>query len=798
MTQPTAVDPKLTIEWLNKFIMMAQWDKALPFQVVTLLSDQAAYQEFRKRVPTGGTKKTDQTDVNVQSTPVTVAREKLSQAVAGWPSLQELFAAEVDPFAGAPAQQLQLLAEVSDMTTDAQKMVYSRNGTFVAVIEALRQTQELDTEPLLVDWLHKFLTLFETKQAIAEMLYDLAESPHWLVVMASLRDGRDYTRDEEASVGQTLLTWQGKLTTELRSLLFKPGHLSRAPTQLIRMAWNNSQLFQEARESIPVDQREKDPLEERRQVANEALLLFEQKAQLDCGEIKADLMVLATVARHYINVRKFAKLDGFVYTWPEIARVAMSNYVALEYVEDLLVNRKPRPADSELDTREARELYEMCAANDRLIRFLRLRPRFAEIDEDELRRYRPLAPVVITETVEAPSGGSSLPDFAVQPTASPTAIPIANIYLEITKLEDGRLVDAPATAYQVAFTKRNFDVVVRRIEVSVEQLWEEMRSSMGVATDNDLPSVLKEAFASSPIAAEERITQGGNLLQERILSDDMEGQIVTTLSQKESLRLIVRSPEKEVHYLPWEWLWVAYPPQLLLRSPNCSIVRQYLPPRSILAETTTSAIVAPLKLLSILPPAPKGRRFSSDHTIRALNNIAIAHPVEHSILAQESATLRNIKEQLDQFKPQFVHFEGHIISDSEPDDDKRKDFFVLANQPILVEEFGQMLKEYGVQLLMIGRSEMRSVYRNVGVQVTLKLSQRALPLVIAPMRAIDDASATTFTAEFYDAFLQGNTLEAALYQARNRLASKGGDWSVFALFAETARLDYFRFLRDMA
>ena len=786
MNQPT-IDPKLIIEWLNKFVMMAQWDKTLPFHAVTLVRDPNAYEEFRKRVREGNTDGTDKT-------------EHLSKAVAGWVSLREIFAADVDPFAGAPLDQLQLLAEVSDMTTDPQKMVYSRNGTFIAVIEALRQSQELDTEPLLVDWLHKFLTLFETKHAVAQMLYELAETPHWLVVMASLRDGRDYTRDEAPAVGQTLPAWQGKLSTELRALLFKPGHLSRAPTKLIRMAWNNSQLFKEARDSIPVPEREKDPLEERRQVANEALLLFQQKAQLDCDAIKADLMVLATVARHFINVRKFAKLDGFVYTWPEIARVAMSNYLALEYVEDLLVNRMPRPTDRELDAREARELYEMCAGNDRLIRFLRLQPRFTEIDEDEFRRYRPLAPVVITESVESPwvSGTQTTREFIVPPSPSPPPLPakaLDNYIVEIVRLSDRPLsLDSDLFSYEISLSGISYSFSGYRVNLSVKKLWELILSGMGVASESELQKRFEELFKSAPTFAEDRMLSGGSVLETQVLTNDMQKYVSNVLLSDKPSRFVIRSEAMELHYLPWEWLsGVIAPTSLLLTNPKHSVVRQLALP-----DKTSTIPLSPLRLMSITPPAPKGRRFTSASTLTALENIATARPVEYRPLTGKATTLENIKNQLESFQPQFVHFEGHVVSYPGTGDEKRKDYFVTASQPITVEELGQMFKDHGVQLLTIGRSEIKGIYLNLGAQVTMTLSQQGLPALIAPMRAIDDASATTFTSEFYDAFLQGNTLEAALYQARRRTASKGGDWSVFALFADPTRLDYFQLLPDMA
>src|SRR5690242_4017099 len=288
MNQPTPIDPKLTIEWLNKLVMMAQWPGKLPFCVVWLFGAREQYQKFLLQVRTGATDDTDDTDQSVKT-----AREKLLEAVAKWPALKELFAATADPFANAPLDHLQLLADVSDITTDPQRMVWSRNGTFVAVVEVLQKSQDFDTEALIVDWLNKYFDLLEADESVAEMLYNLSEESYWLVVLASLRDGRDYTGDEAPIVAQTLREWQAKLTTELRAVLFKSGHLSRAPAKLIRMAWNNQQHFTDARNIIPADKRDQNPLEERKQVVNESLSFFKDKSRVEYDEIEADLLVLA-------------------------------------------------------------------------------------------------------------------------------------------------------------------------------------------------------------------------------------------------------------------------------------------------------------------------------------------------------------------------------------------------------------------------------------------------------------------------------------------------------------------------
>jgi hypothetical protein len=277
-----------------------------------------------------------------------------------------------------------------------------------------------------------------------------------------------------------------------------------------------------------------------------------------------------------------------------------------------------------------------------------------------------------------------------------------------------------------------------------------------------------------------------------LFSSGMQEQLSKLLAKNEPLRVVVKSRETEVHYLPWEWLPDLSPQQLLLSTPGHSVVRQFAEG----SEMPAGLLYSPLRLMSIIPPAPVGRRFIGDRTIKAFSNLATAG--HNYLLAGEDATLEKIVNELKVWPPQVVHFEGHVtVSVTNPDVDALE-LFLAGGGQVSIEEFGRLLKDNGVQLLVIGRNSMAQMYQNIGARAAFQFAEQGLPAVIAPMRAIDDASATTFTSEFYQAFLQGNTLESALHLARRKLASKGGDWSVFALFADPARLDYFQLLRESA
>ncbi|HEV2834185.1 MAG TPA: CHAT domain-containing protein [Pyrinomonadaceae bacterium] len=810
-TTPTEI--KQTIDWLNKLVAMAQWDAKLPFYTATLFSKPKPYQQFLREAKAEKIGVPDAPSPAEVETPFALAHRKLLERIAVTQQLHEMFGADQDPFYGASHEYLQLLAEVSDMSIDPSSEVSSRNGTFLAVCDELRrskewQTQQIDT--FLIDCLKKFLSLVETDEPIAKMLHELSLTPYWYVVLASLRDKLEYALEEGPAAAETVNQWRAKLTTDLRKLLFKPGHLSRAPIMLIRIAWTELETIKNVGRSLPPPAPDEDPDELRKQVATEALPLLKKKWATVFLGIESDLKVLAIVARHFINVRKFAKLDGFVYTWPEIARLGMANYVALEYVEEVLVGKR-KATETELEAKEATDLYNKCQNNHALIRFLRLKPYFSEIDENELRRYRPLAPIVITDTPpKSPVEQARSGDFAPQQQpASPSTPKRFDVsVLHIKRMTE--VLSESETAYEVALSGRDPRQTSGPL-FAVRKLLENIRSSMGASSDVNLQEVLKELFSSSPTLAEERMARGGLTLENQIFLPELSDEI-RILPLGKGRRLIINSPDGEIHFLPWEWLPAKVTPGVLLASPDYSIVRGALekptdppylatPPPISPAPLIPPPLIPPLRVLGIFPTAPRGRRFTSEETLKTLGPLLTTAGGDFKFLVESDATLKNVEFYLDDLKPQVVHFEGYMGTASTTGFETDELRILLSkpdNEGIPVEWFGGLLKGKGVQLLVTGRNSTTRLYDNRIAIAALRMLKAGVPAIITPIRAIADASATTFTAEFYSAFLQENTLEAALHIARRKLASKGGDWSVFALFADPARLDSFQLLLEIA
>jgi hypothetical protein len=300
--------------------------------------------------------------------------------------------------------------------------------------------------------------------------------------------------------------------------------------------------------------------------------------------------------------------------------------------------------------------------------------------------------------------------------------------------------------------------------------------------------MLKELFSSDLSFAEERIRRGSVEMVNLIVAASVTS-FAETLATPPSLRLVIDSSVRELHYLPWEW-WPTATSTLLLSSADNSIVRGFKAP----AEDLPRPMFAPLRLMSIIPNAPEGRRFTSDNTLKALEELAYStNNLQYRQLVRDEATTENLQRHLDDFRPHIVHFEGYLAASLMPQHDKELEYaghyLMLSGQTLDVEAFGKLLRAAAVSLVVFGRNGVSRIYDNPCTDAVFRMAKQGLS-VIAPLRAIDDASATIFTAELYRAFLQVNKLEPALHLARRNLASKGGDWTVFALFTDPSRLQY--------
>jgi hypothetical protein len=211
-----------------------------------------------------------------------------------------------------------------------------------------------------------------------------------------------------------------------------------------------------------------------------------------------------------------------------------------------------------------------------------------------------------------------------------------------------------------------------------------------------------------------------------------------------------------------------------------------------------SPLKTPLQLMSVIPNPPSGVRASLDTSARALEELASNDKLRYRALHRDRASIENMTTTLTSFRPQILHFEGYVETTylSETEGSLQVYFSPENSGPVSIDivAFADRLHTNGVKLVVIGRNQASSVYDNPAPGIAKRLLERGIPAVLLPIRPIDDASATAFASSFYNFLLQGKTLEESVYNARRQLASRGGDWTAWALFANPSVLNSFQLL----
>ena len=775
------------ISWLNNLIVLAQWDPRLPLELSGLFT-QGTYQQALVEI----NRESPKADIP----PVLHSNgndwKNFADKVKRVPHLQKLF--KNDPFQGATREEVSLLAEVSDITPNitpnAQTILYSRNGTFLTFIEALGAGLEVTIEEEIKNCLDKFQILLAADGELAEMLYKLALSDHWLVILASLRDRNDYSQDENEEVKLTLKAWDQKLRTDsLRSILFKPTRVSQAPKKLIVLAWNNRELFKPAESASSTQAKQPDDVN--RKKLTEAFITYVNadpvlKRELDT--VTQDLKLLEIVVKHCVDVRKFAKFDGLVYGWPEIAALARARYKNLQDVEEWLVKREPRPSDIELELREAKELFDRAGKDPSFIRFLRMRPYFTEINENEMRRYRSLARVVVSDTAQSgslpPGSGQPSPARAEPTTTAPRA-EVCN--LRITKST------SPGTYTIGWLLPEEKDYKEYPLSLNVNEVLASMLASLHTS-EPALAAQLRDYF-SSPESGK-LLYRVGFLLSEALGVDPKLTRDLGAFLKRDGLkRFLITSDDSDALYIPWEWLpRFGSPDGLLIEDQKVSIARA-----STETQPLAPPLTLPLRLLGILANPPSGYRLDIEGIEKALERISqeLGPRVDYKPLVRENASFENLENTLKTFEPHIVHFEGFVRSDFQ---NGIPELTVFLSSPesdypgIKLADFAKLMVDNRVQLVVIGRNEVGPIYRNPGPIMGLNLLRNGVQAVLVPTHAIDNASATAFTMDFYREFLIGTALEDALSTARRKRSSAGSDPTAFSLFANPNSLNFFQAL----
>jgi hypothetical protein len=732
--------------------------------------------------------------------------------------LRQLFVPDWLPFSEAPPEQVEVFAQFADVTPDSQTMLYSQSHNFMRALYEIGQPGLIDAKSWLIADIVKFLSFYDEQRPMAYELFSLACSAYWAPVLRALEDvqnGVQQSAKLSVSVANFLEKLQAVLTPELYSVLFAPPHPLTISKELIELGWKNwvddngRTVVDDAQLKLDIMIEQKETMLERRKhiAATVMDLLFHQYGK-EIQAIVGEIELYIEAAQHLVAVRKFAKLDAFVYGWPEIATIAMGDYVSLEDVERFIVQGSSTEPKLFFSPR-AWPLYERVAhavRYDVLRKFFHLRPFFHEINEDELVQYRPAPPIVINEKEASESTnliGSQLPgQLSSDQQASTT---YQNVTLRVEKVTEFNSEETRSAtlvvSHRVAIVSSSLNPVQADIALSIPSLFTTIDNLLGMPLQK-----VGEAYQ------DDMTLKGmGNQLSDRLIQVGKEivKMIVvgTNLEAFERLlksgirtRVILQSDDPELISLPWEWITVPDRDNFLSKDRSYSFVRTLpdLPIRS------ARRIELPLRIMFLSLNSLGALSSTVNSITNSVDRVLASHSgFVSKIITGEQTTFSDFSRQLIEFDPHIIHIEidaGTILGGSSVVANKSA-LPVSTSLPFTGESgginwvassmFSDMLSKTNISLLVFGSNSLMVTFQASLVQLTIEFLRNGLPAAIVPMRGIDEVSAHMFTKELYYSLVQGHPLEIAIVNARSAVSFARRNWSAFALFVNERTLDIF-------
>ncbi|HLL47041.1 MAG TPA: CHAT domain-containing protein [Longimicrobiaceae bacterium] len=483
-------------------------------------------------------------------------------------------------------------------------------------------------------------------------------------------------------------------------------------------------------------------------------------------------------AGHFIQLRKFAKLDALFRGWPELGQRLYADRTAITALEAQLISPQPL-------TDEVQRLWDTYSADVALMRLLSLRPLFLHISHEELRKYMLVSQALAT--------GADRPFLPVGPAAAASVsyvtTPNSQTLIEVTlEVKEDSGTGACRVVLKVAGLPETEGVT----GVDFGKILE-LSGSVAMSGLNEPP--LAEAARQSvrPMPAfSEQVEALGRYLFETLLPKPVQERLMQLLATR-GLRIQWSTHgDPRVTRIPLEALFVPDMHMFPALTRRHSVVR-YIP------SAVPSAVhpAAPLRMLAVfsnpLKTAVLNVGAEAEVLRKALEPVTRDGRVVLQVLREEEATRERLQEAMRAFRPHVFHFVGHGEYLVERDKGA-----LLLHSPdgpyAMPDEFVvTLLHDGGIQLALLNACDTgRTSPKNAISGIAALLVHRGVPAVVATHRAVMDDTAILFAREFYRTFADGHPLEHAVTEARKALSVEQQDWLAYALYVGTTDLSGIR------
>lgn len=719
---------------------------------------------------------------------------RLCRRIKGSVSLLKHFRAE--PALSAYARRdVETLAAMADVHPHPVLMLTSGDGPFMRALRHLAQPGTSAPERLVQEDLARLVAMRTSYPPLFSLLLALAAenaATPWSAGARALEsalqtrdpqgltaewatlfeDIRDLDQAAPADMGPTALLLQGPrlseiLPEEVRAL----GAFENLPKPY--QPFSQSPLYRAATQTED---------EKRRGMAR---AVFDALEPAILTDVLVRLELRQWAAAYCLELRGFARLNGLERQWPELARLLRTDRATLRALE----GEAMRPGSI---APEHRTVWDRYSGDERLRRFLVLKPLVSDIAPAEVREYFSMSQSI----APAPDVSVAPPPAMAAPQAPAPRPRFDYVDVVVTLVAKDSLPEPGAKRRRPVTFAVTLDGPGGPVEAMTAVPWAQLLEVMPTLYSEELDGPPAQALGARetsqrPRSSESVLRARGALMWRWVFKDEVGKRMQELHATGAAYRLLLDFPSP-LAPLPWETLYLEQERSFLGLTQRYSLVRHMASP----AFPTSAAIMTPLRILAVLVNLPGRPELDLEAELAAIEE-AVRPGLQDGrvllrVLENEEADPSGLQRALRTFLPHVFHFAGHgAFSEGEgglllhsPD----------GRQVTTASQVATLLRDAGISLAFLNSCNTGTAVENDAItSVAGSLVTAGVPAVIAGLDLIADEAGMLFTREWYRAFAEGYPLEPALAEARKRLSVDRWDWSAFTLFSSTRDLDELMF-----
>ncbi len=682
----------------------------------------------------------------------------------------------------------------------------------MSILEMERGVAVTNIRNLLLDYIEKAIVLHRDFKNLTKILKEILQSPTWRFQVDELE--KQFQSNESdyklASIdSSTLLLIQYMLGLKkddknqfdrAMKVFFKTPKIS---------SWTDSQtrvfnlLESHVSPFFKIDNAQSSEDFENDRTITDTILKVIEPSVPELQVVKLELQLRLETIHHFLDLRKFIKIDALRYKWPQLGQILQTHPQQIKDLEASILLRQSTKGEINTSLDHYLKDEEFCS-------FILLRPHFRDFLYEVKKYASPLETfspsssftkeieLPVNENISSTDSASQIIDqtnekmtkqanSVLPETQSNSIVPTyENLLITVEKTSVPGANDTEQ--YRVSFHNDNGEIT-KSEDVMVDwRVIEDARTRLERVSW--LGGTTRNVMLAREIDYAEEFSSVGKIIFDTFFPGNIVD-IRKILQKGKRLRILLHLQNPKLYGIPWESLYSSEFDIHLALNKNCSIVRRIKQVNPFPATLLRS----PIRILAVFASPKNLAPLAIDAEVEVIQKVikdaVLNKKVDLRILAHEQATVENFQRNLRDFQPNVLHFVGH----SGFEEDQAKFFFVASDglgHALSSRDIKTLLSGSPISLIVLngchtGAAETSEIAENIAG----RLVGDGVPVVVATTNAIEDRAAILFSREFYSSITNTFNIEEALLEARRALFIERWNWATYALFSNVKKLEAF-------